>query len=238
LGAPGAIGPGHQEEVSEGRELGFEYLTFDCYGTLIDWKTGIAAALGGHLERTDLTPERILTAYLEAEKEEEGAYKLYRQVLRDTAISTAKRLGMRITESGAEEFATSVPSWPVFPDTVKALKSLGKAGYSRHILSNVDTDLLEETIRRNGLEIDGYVTAEEVRSYKPASAHWERFLEKTHSKKSRVLHVAQSVYHDILPTQAIGIASAWVNRYAEALPKRARPLYISDSLENLAALLV
>ncbi len=114
---------------------------------------------------------------------------------------------------------------------------MGEGGYRRFILSNVDTDVLEETIRKNGLEVDGYVTAEQTKTYKPNFGHWERFMQRTGARKKEILHVAQSLYDDIAPTQAMGVKSAWVNRYKEALPPHAEPLYIVDNLSHLTRLL-
>ena len=96
---------------------------------------------------------------------------------------------------------------------------------------------MEETVGRNGLQLDGFVTAEEVGSYKPHPGHWLRFMEKTGARKDQVLHVAQSIHHDIIPTQQMGIDSAWVNRYAERLPSGASPSIISNSLRSLEPLI-
>lgn len=215
----------------------FAYLTFDCYGTLIDWKTGITEALERTMGRLPVKGDELMEAYLTAEKTQEGEYKKYRQVLADTARELAASFGVEARPRACDLFADSVPEWPAFRDAAKALSALGKKGYLRYILSNVDTDLLRATISRSGLSVDGYVTAEEVGSYKPAQGHWRRFMEKTGAQKEEVLHVAQSIYHDILPTQQMGIASAWVNRYAEPLLPSAQPAYIVDSLGSLAEIL-
>ncbi len=213
------------------------FLTFDCYGTLIDWKSGIGDALLETIKGMPLRGNKLHEAYLEAEREEEGSYKTYREVLESSAVRLANASGVRITERDARKFADSVPYWPAFPDTSKALRELGERGYRRFILSNVDTDLLEETIRKNGLEVDGYVTAQQTKTYKPNFGHWERFMERAGARKREILHVAQSLYHDIAPTQVMGIESAWVNRYREALPPHAEPSYIVDNLSHLTKLL-
>ena len=216
------------------KSTGFTHLTFDCYGTLIDWRAGIERELARALGSVKLSGQRLLAAYVEAEKSQESTYKKYREVLRETVVSMSGILAVEVTFAAAQEFAASVPRWPAFPDTAKFLREAGSKGFKRYILSNVDTDLLEETISRHGLEVDGYVTAEEVGSYKPNPAHWMRFMEKSGARKRSVLHCAQSVYHDILPTQSMGIASAWVNRYDEKLGPGVEPTIICDSLENLA----
>jgi 2-haloalkanoic acid dehalogenase type II len=174
---------------------------------------------------------------VKAEQKEESSYKKYREVLRDTAISMSGVLGKRVSPAPAEAFASSVPRWPVFPDSVEFLKETGRRGYRRYILSNVDDDLLVETVRRNGLEVDGYVTAEQVGSYKPNPGHWRRFMAKTGARREEILHVAQSFFHDIVPTQQLGIDSAWVNRYGERLPADAAPSVIVDTLASLSAVL-
>ena len=146
----------------------------------------------------------------------------------------SNQLGVDVTDEAARRFAASVPRWPAFPDSASFLREMGSRGHKRYILSNVDDDLLADTIRNHHLEVDGYVTAEQVGSYKPGEGHWKEFMRRTGADRADVLHVAQSVYHDIIPAQRMGIASAWINRYAEPLPRDASPLMITDSLESLA----
>ena len=215
----------------------FKHLTFDCYGTLIDWRTGIERELARTVGGVNLSGPRLLAAYVEAEKAQEATYKKYREVLRETVVSMSGTLGVTVTDAAAREFASSVPRWPAFADTAEFLREMGSKGFKRYILSNVDNDLLEETIRKNGLEVDGCVTAEEVGSYKPNPGHWKAFMLRTGAKREEVLHVAQSVFHDIIPTQQMKISGAWVNRYHEGLPPDAFPLLISDSLKSLSELL-
>jgi 2-haloalkanoic acid dehalogenase type II len=216
----------------------FSYLTFDCYGTLIDWRAGIERNLGKALGPVTLPRgESLLSLYVRLEAEQEGTYKKYRSILRDTAKKVATVLGKRISDEATARFAGSVPLWPAFRDTTISLKQLGSLGYKRFILSNVDTDLLKQTIRRNKLEVDGFVTAEEVHSYKPAFGHWQSFLKRTGAKKETVLHVAQSIYHDIRPASKLGIRTVWVNRYGEALPLDATPWMISNNLRQMVTAL-
>lgn len=184
-----------------------------------------------------LEGDALLDAYVEAEKRQEGEYKSYREVLAGAAENLAARFGMEADPKALAGFAESVPRWPAFPDTPEALRRLGDKGYKRYILSNVDVDLLRATIRRSGLSVDGFVTAEECQSYKPALGHWLKFMAETGALKEDVLHVAQSVYHDIRPVERLGIASAWVNRYRQALPTDVSPLYITDSLRALVEIL-
>ena len=218
--------------------LEFSHLSFDCYGTLIDWKSGIEMnlrrAFGARLR---LNGRELLDRYTSLEAEEERSYRKYRKVMTTTTERLAANLKLEVSKAEAERFANSLPSWPPFEDTVAQLKALGRMGLKRYILSNVDEDLLEETIRRNHLEVDGFVTAEEVRSYKPALAHWLRFIQKTGVDKDRILHVAQSIYHDIVPASRLGIKTAWINRYRDKAPDGVKPLLMCESLRDLTQLL-
>lgn len=215
----------------------YKYLTFDCYGTLVDWKSGIQEALTSALGSVPLNGKELLDIYVAAERGEEEAYRSYREVMASTAMKLARSFGRELTPASAAAFGKSPPFWPPFPDTADALRELGRLGYRRFILSNVDTDLLRGTIVNNGFEVEGYVTAEDVHSYKPEPGHWIRFMEETGAKRDEVLHVAQSVQHDILPAASLGIDSAWVDRYREPLPKGAQPAIICDSLADLARVL-
>jgi FMN phosphatase YigB (HAD superfamily) len=117
------------------------------------------------------------------------------------------------------------------------LKALGKRGYKRVILSNIDKDILKETILQNGLDVDGYITAEDVGSYKPSLGHWNRFFDVYKTSKETTLHVAQSIFHDIIPCSKLAIPTAWINRYNEAAPPGISPTYVFDDLKNLMRLL-
>ena len=215
----------------------FTHLTFDCYGTLIDWRAGIERELVRTLGGVRLSGPRLLAAYVEAERSQESTYKKYREVLVETVIAMSDALGVKVKVAAARAFASSVPRWPAFPDTAEFLREMGSRGFKRYVLSNVDNDLLEETIRRHGFEVDGFITSEEVGSYKPRLGHWQRFFQKTGIRREGVLHVAQSVYHDIIPAQGMGLATAWVNRYHEPMPKASSPTFVTDSLAHLAELL-
>jgi 2-haloalkanoic acid dehalogenase type II len=216
----------------------FTHMTFDCYGTLVDWRKGIEVHLGELLRRNGLTPNvSVYPLYVKLEAEEEGEYKSYREVLRDTAIKVADHLKVPITEEHAKEFAASVPSWPAFSDTVQTLMELGRRLYKRVILSNIDADILKKTILQNNLEVDGYITAEDVGSYKPSLGHWNRFFETYKPSKEATLHVAQSIYHDIIPSSRLGISNAWINRYSEAKPPGISPSYVFGDLKDLLNIL-
>jgi 2-haloalkanoic acid dehalogenase type II len=217
--------------------LRYTYLTLDCYGTLIDWRTGIEQELRRAIGNIPVRGQELLARYIVAEAAEEATYKKYREVLRRAVRSLSAEFGLEITDDAATRFAASVSRWPAFSDTGRFLRDMGALGFKRYILSNVDDDILNETISRNGLRVDGVVTAEEVGSYKPDPGHWMKFMQRSGAGKRDMLHIAQSAYHDIIPTQELGISSAWVNRYREQMPTGASPLYVTDSLAHLAEVL-
>jgi 2-haloacid dehalogenase len=215
----------------------FTHLTFDCYGTLVDWRKGIETHLGELLRSNGLpSGVNVFPLYVKLEAEEEGQYKSYREILKDTAVKVAEHLNVSIAEREAKMFAASVPSWVPFSDTVESLRELGKRGHKRIILSNIDKDMLKETILQNSLEVDGYITAEDVGSYKPSLGHWNRFFDMYKANKETTLHVAQSIFHDIIPCSKLAISTAWVNRYNEAAPSGINPTYVFDDLSSLLRL--
>jgi 2-haloalkanoic acid dehalogenase type II len=216
----------------------FQYLTFDCYGTLIDWRSGIEAHLGELLGKKGFSrTQSVFPIYARLEAEEESDYKPYREVLKDTAMRIAGHFEVPVTEQEAGEFAASIARWPPFSDTTETLRELGRRGYKRIILSNVDRDLLEATISHNGLEVDGFVSAEDTRSYKPAVGHWNAFLERYQASKERTLHIAQSLYHDIRPAIRLGFGVVWINRYGEGNGGGVSPNYTFNDLKSLLGML-
>lgn len=215
------------------------FLTFDCYGTLIDWREGIETNFKKFFldEKEQIVGLDIFKRYVALEANQEKAYKAYNDVLRDTSLRLAKNLGVDPSESAAEKFAKSITHWPAFDDTAPALKKLGRLGYKRIILSNIDRNLLTGTIRNNHLEVDGFITAQDVRSYKPAKKHWISLLRAFKVKRDEVLHVANSVYHDIIPANELGLKTVWVNRYRESPPRKVKPSYVVDRLSDLFEIL-
>jgi 2-haloacid dehalogenase len=211
----------------------------DCYGTLIDWKKGIEENFAKYFFQSDQTnvPE-IFQKYvtLEAARERSN-YKSYREILGQTSLDLAQRLGLECSAEASTLFSDSIENWTAFPDTQPALKQLGKLSMRRYILSNVDNTILKKTISNNGLEIDGIVTAEEIKSYKPSKRHWAEFQKRTRARVKEIIHVANSIYHDIIPARQLGILTVWVNRYAEHRPLLARPDYTVDSLSEIPDLL-
>ncbi len=192
----------------------FEAVTFDCYGTRIDWESGIAAAIGAILERHGITATRAQILELHARLEpaaQSGDYRPYREVLATVVDGFGERHGFRPTAAERYELARSIADWPIFEDTNAALGRLA-AQFRLAILSNIDDALFALTVPRLTVDFDAIVTAEQVRAYKPARPHFEAALERLEVARERVLHVAQSLFHDIAPARALGISTVWVNR--------------------------
>lgn len=191
----------------------FDIITFDCYGTLIDWEGGISNAFrsAAATDGVRLESAHIIEAYGAEEPvvESEG-YQLYRDVLAETARRVAARLGWTIDRARAGFLADSLPHWTPFKDTNQALERLATR-YELGILSNTDDDLLAATRRHFSVSFDLIVTAQQVKSYKPAPAHFTEALSRTAGR--RLIHAAQSYFHDVVPTSRLGIPSVWVNRH-------------------------
>ena len=215
-------------------------VTFDCYGTLIDWERGITEAFAGAASRAgrSVSPAEVVAAYSSIEPEvEAGSYKSYRQVLGETAAGVTRRLGWPLAREDTGFLAESLPSWPLFPDTNAALTRLRKGGFRLGILSNVDEDLLAGTRRHFDAPFDLVVTAEQVRSYKPGHAHFEAARSALGSGV-RWLHAAQSYFHDVVPAKALGIPVAWINRKGEPVGAAGPPDAEFRNLTQLADWLI
>ena len=222
----------------------YTHLTFDCYGTLIDWERGILAALRPVLDRhgVDLPAEQVLALYGELESAaEHGPYRPYREVLGTVMDGFGERLGFRPAADERAALADSLGRWPPFPDTVEALRALA-GRYSLAILSNVDDDLFARTAQQLQVRFAAVITAQQARSYKPALRNFRIALERLGAPADRVLHVAQSLFHDIAPASEVGLATVWVNRQGErpgsgaTPPAMARPALEVPDLRTLAAL--
>ena len=192
----------------------FELLTFDCYGTLIDWEAGIIAAVRRVSAAHGSSPNaaEILAAFGEAEHGVQAErYRTYRDVLALTLERMGPRLGFGPTSAQCDAFAASVGDWPTFADTVEALRRLGTR-YHLGIVSNVDCDLFARSRKLLRTDFDWVVTAQQVRSYKPAPAHFDEMVTRSGIPRDRTLHVAQSLFHDIAPASSLGYATLHVNR--------------------------
>ena len=218
----------------------YDIITFDCYGTLIDWQRGIARAFlaeaeaAGVAAELELEPERVLGIYHEVEPHVQAeAFRSYRTVLAETATRVAEFLGWDMEPAAAERFAASVPAWPPFADTDAALQRLASAGYALGILSNVDDDLLAGSRQHFAAPFELIVTAQQVRSYKPGHAHF--LAAREYIGERRWLHAAQSLFHDVRPCNELGIPVVWINRQNESIePGGPQPLHIVPTLAALA----
>jgi 2-haloacid dehalogenase len=203
---------------------GARWATFDCYGTLIDWNGGIRRELE-RLFGVEAGP-RLLERYHEVEPQVQAeAYRSYREVLSHTLERTAAAEGLQIPEGEAGALGGSLPDWEPFPEVRDALSEARSRGWLLAILSNSDRDLIAASQAQIGVPFDLVVVAEDVGSYKPGHAHWERFFEATTAERDRHVHVAASLFHDIAPANELGLTSAWINRRGEeAGPEPTREL--------------
>jgi 2-haloacid dehalogenase len=192
----------------------FEVLTFDCYGTLIDWETGIVAGIRPVLAAhgVDLTDDEILEGFARHEAAlEAGPYQTYRAVLAGSLGGLADELGIEVTAEELATFGESVPGWPAFADSTDALRRLADR-YRLGVITNCDDDLFAASALRLEVPFEWVFTAEQAQDYKPSVAPFVMALNAIDVPKERVLHVAQSLYHDHVPAKALGLATAWVNR--------------------------
>jgi 2-haloacid dehalogenase len=191
----------------------FRALTFDCYGTLIDWETGLLGALQPILRAHggQLRDEQILALYAELEPLAQNPYRRYREVLQEVVRGLGKRLGFQVSDAEACSLPNSLPGWQPFPDTVAALQKL-QTRYRLAIISNTDDDLFAATARHLQVKFDQVVTAEQAGAYKPSVAPFHLALERLALPKEQVLHVGQSVYHDVVPAKSLSLATVLVRR--------------------------
>jgi 2-haloacid dehalogenase len=192
----------------------FDVLSFDCYGTLIDWESGILDAVRPVLVRhdVDVGDDKILETYalIEAEKEE-GNYSRYDVVLREVMAEMGVRLGFTPAAAELDCLSVSIKDWKPFPDTVEALGRL-KRKYKLCILSNVDEKLFAGTAPWLEVPFDYVVTAQQAQAYKPSYKMFQLAFDTVGLPPEKFLHVAQSIYHDIVPAKALGVSNVWVHR--------------------------
>ncbi|MGB9074765.1 MAG: haloacid dehalogenase type II [Terriglobales bacterium] len=192
----------------------FTTVSFDCYGTLIDWEAGILPTLRGVLagHGRSLSDAALLELYGEFEAEaESGPYQSYRNVLESVVERFGDRFDFRPSPTELRSLHESIPAWPPFPDTVAALRELQKR-YKLAVISNIDDDLFAATRKHLGVDFDCVVTTQQARSYKPSLHNFQLALRTMGVSPDRLLHAAQSVYHDVIPAQSLGISTVWVNR--------------------------
>ena len=192
-----------------------EWISFDCYGTLVDWESGITAAVEEVLERHGARRSRaeILALYSEIEPTLQTAqmYLPYRQVLHEVMAAIATQVGFECTDADLDCLARSLPEWPIFPDVAGTLSAL-KTRYKLAVISNVDDDLFAGTAAALNVDFDAVVTGEQAGSYKPSLHNFRMAQERMAVRKDAWLHVAESLYHDIAPANQLGIRCVWVDR--------------------------
>jgi 2-haloacid dehalogenase len=196
----------------------FKVLTLDCYGTMIDWETGIFSALRPILAAhgKKIPDSALLELYSELEASAEasagkGEFLRYRDALQSVVRGLGERLGFSPTDAEVRSLPESLANWQPFPDTVEALRKL-KSRYQLAVISNVDDDLFASTAPKLGVVFDHVITAQQAQCYKPCIRMFELAEERIRVSRERWLHVGQSIYHDVIPAQSLGIATVWVNR--------------------------
>jgi 2-haloacid dehalogenase len=216
-----------------------EWVTFDVYGTLIDWETGIYEAFAKEADRDGFTIDRdqLITAFMETEKEiEGGSYELYAEVLRRTAVRLSKEMEWPLEPSRSGFLPDSVQRWKAFRETNPALDKFKKK-YEIGLISNIDDKLLGQTRRHLGPDFDLVVTAQQVRSYKPDPAHFTEAERRIGGKRGWV-HVGASYYHDVEPALKKKVPVIWVNRHKEQLePSQKKPTAEVHNLREALKLL-
>ncbi|HUJ94386.1 MAG TPA: haloacid dehalogenase type II [Terriglobales bacterium] len=192
----------------------FRLLSFDCYGTLIDWEAGIFGALHPILNAHGkaISDIALLELYSELEAEaEHGEFRPYREVLQSVVRGFGDRLGFVASEAEIRSLPGSLSRWEPFPDTAEALRQL-KTRYQLAIISNVDDDLFAFTAPKLGVPFDFITTAQQARAYKPSLQIFKLAQKRMGISSAEWLHVAQSVFHDVVPAKSLGLATVWVNR--------------------------
>ncbi len=203
-------------------------ITFDCYGTLMDWNAGIRGELTHVLESCDaggrVDPAEAVAEYHRLEPViQSAAYRPYRQVLDAALAQLADHFGLEFRSEQRGALSAALPSWPPFADTNPALLRL-KVAHRLGVLSNIDRDLFAQTARHLAVDFDFVVTAEDVRAYKPGHAHFLRALAQVKDDRGCLLHVAQSLYLDGVPCRQLGIPWVWINRLGEENRLAADPI--------------
>lgn len=214
------------------------WATFDCYGTLVDWRGGIRHQLA-RLFGTEQA-DRLLKRYheLEPRVQTEQPSLSYRAVMARVLAQLAGEEGRPVPPGEDDALARSLPRWPVFEEVTESLREAHGRGWSLAILSNTDRDLIDASMRAIGAPFELAIVASEIGSYKPAPGHWRAFAEATQANPKRHVHVAQSHFHDVVPAHELGIPTIWINRLSERRePSPTRELAdlhgLADTLDEL-----
>lgn len=205
------------------------YLTFDCYGTLIDWKSGVLSALRDY---PNVAPDVFFETWWQVDRRLtcDTAYRRYREVLALDFAEAFQSVGIEITEKKAEWLADGLGDWTPFPDAPAALAAFKRLGFKLGILSNIDNELLERSVAQLGVAIDVRITAENIRSYKPETRHFEALLERTGLRPAQVLHIAASRFVDIAPASRLGFRTMYVQRTEPDGDYEVTPEFTVDTL--------
>jgi len=224
----------------------FDVLTFDCYGTLIDWERGILGALAAPLAAHGVSApdDDLLGAFGRHESAiEAGPYRPYREVLGEVLAAMLAAHGATATDAERETFGGAVVDWPAFPDSPAALARLHER-FSLGVITNCDDDLFAASERRLDVSFDWVVTAQQARRYKPNPRGFELAFERIGLPTGRILHVAQSLFHDHVPAKRLGLTTVWVDRRGDrpgsgaTPPAEAAPDLVVPDMATLAALAV
>ena len=198
----------------------YSVLTFDCYGTLIDWESGIVQALGPWLGRAgvEASREEVLAAFAAAEAPQQAATPglLYPELLSRVHGAIARHFGIMPDPGAAQAFGASIKDWPAFADSAGALAYL-KRHYRLVILSNVDRASFAHSNEKLGVAFDAVYTAQDVGSYKPDARNFDYLLARLAEQgigREQILHTAESLYHDHVPAKRVGLATCWIHRRA------------------------
>lgn len=194
-----------------------EIISFDCYGTLVDWKKGVLNTLLPFFDEflVDISGEEIYNLFIKFDREiEMESYIPYREVLSKIIISYRENLNLNIPDSELNILSDALPEWPLFDDTKAALIDLKKY-FKLSVISNVDNELFKQTNDKLSVEFDFIITAEDLKSYKPSLTNFKKARELYGVSPAKHWHVAQSIYHDIIPCIESGISTCWINRYKE-----------------------
>jgi 2-haloacid dehalogenase len=224
----------------------FDVMTFDCYGTLIDWESGLLAAFRAPLAAHGIgaSDRDVLTAFARHESEiEAGPYRPYREVLGEVLAAMVAHFGGEVTAEERAVFGGSVADWPAFSDSAAALAKLHER-FKLGVITNCDDDLFAASERRLGIQFDTVVTAQQAKRYKPNPRGFELMFERVGLPPARILHVAQSLFHDHVPAKRLGLSTVWVDRRGDqpgsgaTPPAAATPDLTVRSMAELAALAV
>jgi 2-haloacid dehalogenase len=213
------------------------WATLDCYGTLIDWRSGIRATMARLWPDSDA--DALLTLYHQLEPAvQAGRGITYRNVMAEALASVAAIAHLEIPGGEEDALAASLPAWRAFPEAFGALAELRQRGWRLAILSNIDDDLLRASLAAIGVPVDLRIVASEIGSYKPAPRHWDAFFEQSAAARDGHVHVAASLFHDVEPAGLLGLRCVWINRLGESsrLPRDVELTDLTALPETLEAL--